>query len=183
MGREWRVFWLCAMCWPSVSRPGGDGTHIALKAKILEHLRKLKLACGNLFWVYKHHAAAKHLARQLELHGLLIALFTQERRHKLLKKYVQGRKKGQSWERGLMEEVTLQHLHDLKSQWWHSSLHDLMEPKPWVAAGLNTDFPEARDKVVSSAVTLSSGASAHVGDVVALRVGDDILVGELHDAQ
>ena len=95
----------------------GMVTHIALKAKILEHLRKLKLACGNLFWVYKHHAAAKHLARQLELHGLLIALFTQERRHKLLKKYIQGRKKGRSWERGLMEEVTLQHLHDLKSQW------------------------------------------------------------------
>ena len=62
----------------------------------------------------KHHFAL-HLSRALERHGVLVSLFTCERRHKILKRWLHDRRTLQSFERGAMEEITLDHLHTLHS--------------------------------------------------------------------
>ena len=59
-----------------------------LKDSIEKHLEMCKAAYGNHFWAYKHHAAATHPWEQYARHGLLISLFTQERRHELPKRYI-----------------------------------------------------------------------------------------------
>ena len=62
----------------------------------------------------KHHFAL-HLSRALKRHGVLVSLFTCERRHKILKRWLHDRRTLQSFERGAMEEITLDHLHTLHS--------------------------------------------------------------------
>ena len=66
-------------------------TAALLQDAIINHLRLYKLAYGALGWVFKHHVAL-HLAPQLSHTGLLIALFTSERRHKIVKRHVHNRR-------------------------------------------------------------------------------------------
>ena len=95
---------------------------------IVKHFRLMKSTYGVMFWTLKFHAAAMHIARQYRKHGLLVSLFTHERRHKLLKRFIRDRPNTTSFERGVMEEVTLQHLYDVRSKWWKSGCIDLRPP-------------------------------------------------------
>ena len=99
-----------------------------LRRAIVSHLECYQRAYAYLSWTYKFHAAL-HLWLQLLRRGLLIVLFTLERRHKLIKRYVHAdRRNTKSIERGLIEEVTLQHLFDMRTKWWKGSLEATRAP-------------------------------------------------------
>ena len=149
-----------------------------LEASILSHMHLSQAAYGDLLWTLKFHVAAMHLARQYEMHGLLVSLFTCERRHKLLKRYIKDRPNTTSFERGLMEEVTLQHLFDLRTPWWKHGLRDLRQPGRILTRALREQFPAAETFQVSSVCSLSY-CTARIGDVVALSIGDTAYIGEL----
>ena len=150
-----------------------------LDKSITKHAELCKAAYGNLLWVYKHHAAAIHLADQFRRHGLLVSLFTHERRHKLPKRFIKDRRKLSGFERGVIEECTCQHLYDLQSELLICGLHMPHDPKRSQGEALFANFPDATSFKVAAACSLSTGAVAKVGDVVAFRHGDDIAIGEL----
>ena len=150
-----------------------------LKDSIEKHLGMCKAAYGDLFWAYKHHAAAAHLWEQFARHGLLISLFTQERRHKLPKRYIKDRRKLTGFERGVIEEITLQHLFDLQSDLVRTGLHEPREPRRLESEALFSSFPDASSFKVSTTCSLSNGSVAKVGDAVAFRYGNAFAVGEL----
>jgi len=151
-----------------------------LEPVIMTHLHNVLGAYSNLFWALKFHVAAMHLVRQYRGHLVLISLFTHERRHKLLKRYIKDRHNTTSFERGLMEEVTLQHIYDLRTQWWRSELHDLRDPGRSLLDAWRQQFPSAVDHKVSSGCSLQGGATAKVGDVVALSLEDVAYIGQIN---
>ena len=151
-----------------------------LEDAITKHAVLSQAAYGNLVWVYKHHVAAMHLADQLRRHGLLVSLFTQERRHKLVKRFIKDRRKLSGFERGVIEEVTCQHLYDLQAELLTCCLRAPHDPTRSQREALIASFPDALSFQVAAACSLLTGAVANVGDVVAYRRGDDsIAVGEL----
>ena len=85
-----------------------------LEDSISAHLRASQVAWGYSLWLPKCHYAL-HLARQMEKHGVLLGTFTQERKHRIIKKFLGPRSNTIGLERGLMEDLTLQQLHDLRS--------------------------------------------------------------------
>ena len=53
----------------------------------------------------KHHYAL-HLPIQLRCHGYLVATMCMERKHRVVKRYLRPRRTLQSFEAGIMEDVT-----------------------------------------------------------------------------
>ena len=157
----------------------GIVTDVQLDQSITKPAQLCKVAYGDLFWVYKHHGASIHLVDQYRRHGLLISLFTHERRHKICKRYIKDRKKLRGFERGVIEEITLQHLYDLQSDLVKEGLHAPREPKRSQRDALLDSFPDARSIKVASSCSLANGAVAHHGDAVAFRCDDHLAVGEL----
>ena len=150
-----------------------------LQAVIINHLTLYTAAYGEIGWVYKFHAAL-HLADQLARLGLLIALFTLERRHKVVKRYVHDRRPNPSFELGLIEDITLQHLFDMKTRWWKDQLDNPVTPKPKMLEAILAAIPSAVSAVVSRETTLWTGYSVHAGDIVACVHGDAHVVAELY---
>ena len=83
--------------------------------------KNTKRRTRNLEWVWKHHGCV-HLADMLRRFKFLLALFTHERRHRLIKRFLHGRMNLQSFERGVLEELTCDHLRHLKTGWLRSGL-------------------------------------------------------------
>ena len=57
---------------------------------------------------------ALHLGMLLRRFGFLLATFTQERKHQLIKRFFNPRRHTPGLERGVLEELTLQHVYELK---------------------------------------------------------------------
>jgi hypothetical protein len=151
-----------------------------LRHAIRSHLERYQRAYEYLSWTYKFHASL-HLWLQLLKCGILIALFTLERRHKIIKRYVHAdRRNTKSFERGLIEEVTLQHLFDMRTKWWKGSLEATRAPSTAVHDALvNAVIGDVARVQVASQGHLPSGHSVHVGDVVAVELDGKHVVGEL----
>jgi len=110
----------------------------------------------------------------------LVSLLTQEHRHKLVKRFIKDRRKLNGFERGVIEEVTCQHLYDLRAELLTCGLRAPRDPTRSQSEALIANFPDALSFQVAAACSLLTGAAANVGDVVAYRRGDDsIAVGEL----
>ena len=161
-----------------------EGWHMVppdmLDDAIVKHFRLMKSTYDVMFWTLKFHAAAMHIARQYRKHGLLVSLFTHERRHKLLKRFIRDRPNTTSFERGVMEEVTLQHLYDVRSKWWKSGCIDLRPPGKSLRAAWEAQFPGAASISVASSCYMEAGGIARVGDAVAFSQQDVTYIGEIH---
>jgi hypothetical protein len=155
----------------------GVVTAALLQGAIINHLRLYKLAYGTLGWVFKHHAAL-HLAPQLSHTGLLIALFTLERRHKIVKRYVHNRRPNPAFERGVIEDITLQHLHDMRTPWWKGLLESPTDPNREMRDAIISAIPTAVSAKVAREGSLPTIGSVHVSDVVSCYAGLHT-VGEL----
>ncbi len=88
----------------------------ALEQAILKHLRAHLDAYGDSVWVPKFHFAL-HLAKLLLKHGCLPTCWVLERKHRVPKRFMQGRTNRVSYSRSVLEEVTVQWL-----------LHELCDP-------------------------------------------------------
>ena len=85
-----------------------------LESAIVAHLTEHQRAYGVLLWKPKNHFVL-HLPGQLARHGSLLATFVMERKHKVVKRMASSRHNTTGYEQGMLEDITLQHLHDLQS--------------------------------------------------------------------
>jgi hypothetical protein len=84
-----------------------------LRTATFRHMELRQAAYGTSIWIPKNHYAG-HLWYMLLRHGTLLSCYTHERHHRLAKKYAVSRKNTQSYELGVLEDVTLQQLKALK---------------------------------------------------------------------
>ena len=146
---------------------------------IMKHLRAFKRAYGNTGWIPKHHLAY-HLSRYLRKWGFLQSTLTQERMHKLVKTWSRDRFTCADFEFGLMSELALEHLHDLKEPWWFFGLQDpVYTPKKALMTCLQRKFPGATTYLSSPGYRSQSGNVLHAGDVIFIQHGGAPTVGEL----
>lgn len=83
-----------------------------LERAISGHLESQQAAWGDSVWLPKSHFAL-HLGMALRRFGYLGATLTQERMHQVVKRFLAPRRHTPGLERGIMEELTLQHLYEL----------------------------------------------------------------------
>ena len=145
-----------------------------LAIAIGRHLSLHKAAYDLSLWLPKTHFTI-HLPDTLRRHKCLLSVFVQERKHRTVKTMATGRHTTVSYNRGLMEEVTVQHLYQLRMPLIKASL---MTPKPankkvrcMLLAELN--YANYADGVIHT----SRDAHIHcrvvsVGDVVAVGPSD-----------
>ncbi len=83
-----------------------------LERAVIQHLRLHLAAYGDARWAPTFHfciASGMGLGKA----PLLPSCFCMERVHRIAKRFMQDRCRIQSWERGLLEDVTVQHMHHL----------------------------------------------------------------------
>ena len=149
---------------------------LMLDRLVTDFLTLHQVAYGTILWIPKHHMSI-HLAKQFAVHLLLVACFVLERHHKMAKQFILGKNNLKSFEIGLVEEMTVQHLFRLKS--WRPTdlnycLHSLHAPKKDEAEQLMQVFPGRRIQIASHATI--DFTELHAGDVVCLHDGR---IGEL----
>ena len=129
-----------------------------LERAIVAHLDAHKAAWGEALWLPKHHYAL-HLGKTLGRFGYLLATFTQERKHRLVKRLLNPRHNTHGLERGVMDELTLQHLHELR---------DLVGIK--TAALQNTRLATADERaMLAVALPAAAGADVLMASVAKVR--------------
>ena len=148
-----------------------------LARAIASHLKACKAAYGDIVVRPKHHMAM-HLGNQLARHAMLLSCFVHERRHKLIKRFMQDRRSLLSYERGLMEDVTLHHIHELAELQLEDSLVGASAACSKLLEAMRAFRPLARD-VQSASRMRVNGLHAGVRDVVLAMVDGVLAVGEL----
>ena len=129
-----------------------------LERAIVAHLDAHKAAWGDALWLPKHHYAL-HLGKLLNHHGYLLATFTHERKHRLVKRFLNPRLNTNGLERGVMEELTLQHLYELR---------DLVGIK--TAALQNKRLATAEERaMLAVALPAAAGADVLMGSVAKVK--------------
>ena len=150
-----------------------------LRDAILAHLSKHLEAYRETGWKPKFHWATE-LWRNYASFGFLIGLLVTERKHKVIKRWSKDRHTLTSFEKGLVEEVTLQHLGDLRKPWLvNNCLVNEVAPSAKLMRELRGRYRDAR--------FISSSNSARVdhkvftkGDVVLVRNGGVLCAGEIY---
>ena len=105
----------------------GRTTPELLRDTINANLKAFQKAYKGLGWRPKHHWAY-HLWHMFKKFCFLFDLLVTERRHKIVKRWSKDKLNSSSFGRGLMEEVTLQHLADLAPPWLTRGLVDDVVP-------------------------------------------------------
>jgi len=142
---------LCDVLDMLISLKHGVVTPDLLRAAIFRHLALYQVAYGLLGWRFKHHQAT-HLPGHLEKHGTLHPCFVQERHHKLLKRFMRDHYNLHSFDVGIVEEVALQQLYDLKNfKSLSDGLCDPVDPKKRMLRAMLALFPGADIKSSRSA--------------------------------
>ena len=125
----------------------------------------------------KHHYAL-HLPDMLRRFGFLLSTFTQERKHRIVKRYTKDRKNLKNWDLGVIEDITCHQI-------WENALPFFLafstsRPKGKMFYALRELFPGVADE----AFTLHNhircnGGQASGGDVVSYLFEGNIEIGEL----
>ena len=152
-----------------------------LHAAITLHLQRHLTAYADIAWVPKHHYSL-HLAQALRRFGFLISLFTLERKHKEIKRWVKDRRKKSSFELGLLEELLCDHMQKLVHySFEHCGLNDPTAPNSKMRALLaNVLGLPTFEGNVSRSLRTSTGATIFAGDVALAAQSDGRrLVGEV----
>ena len=150
-----------------------------LEKAIMDHLRGFKRAYARLlkYFIPKFHMSA-HLSEYYRRFGILLALFTHERKHRTVKKYLSDRKYTGSYERGQTEHLTIEHLHGLRICLLRAGLISPSDAEPAVEASVRALWPDAEHVKVSQVATVKSRTFT-AGDVILFRDGSNFGVGEL----
>ena len=149
-----------------------------LLAAITAHLALYSAAYGEESMRPKHHYAL-HLPHMLHRFGFLLSTMTQERKHRIVKRYTRDRKNLVSWSLGAIEEVTCHQCWELKLPFFLA--YDMSTPRgDRQLAPLRELFPH----VPNDGFTLVShlkvnGGQASAGDVVSALHDGTMIVGEL----
>ena len=149
-----------------------------LRAAIEGHFKLFLLAWGEDYVRPKHHFAL-HLWHMLEHFGFLLATMTNERRHRLVKRYTRPRSGTQTWEFGVVCDITSHQMWEIKEQFLTSGRTE-SKPRPRMLKVIAEVCPGiSHDSVVLHArVPIADGHASH-GDVVLCRHAGQDRVGEL----
>ena len=145
-----------------------------LQTAIMVYLRAHVAAYGDRMWVPKHHYAL-HLARQLVIPGMLLGCNLHEIRHKMAKRWARDRFTQVSFESGCIEEITLQHLHDMKNDWLVEGLLDPTEPRAYLLASMREMFGAAATVLTAGKVRANCRQFC-AGDYAFARVGGELVL-------
>ena len=172
-------FALCFVLVMMLSVPRGGVTATMLLAAIMKHLKLHGVAYGRDHWKPKFHYAL-HIAQQLADLGLIVFCFTHERKHKEIKRYIQGRfdTTAHTYERNILQDVL--HMQKL-------ALHEdisypygtrLLSPRPPIDTSrlLAYYYPGCQEYYTSVDAKVHNHTSCHVNDVVCLKWSDDSIV-------
>ena len=151
--------------------------HQELHNGIMQHLRLHLEVYGDEHWAFKHHQAA-HIALMYKLIGHLFDTLVTERKHKEPKRFAMSRVSRIGYEKGLMEEITLQHLHNWRA-WRIASLKNAHALPKTMEMQLEELFPNADSILVSVEYVSLSGMKFHRGDVAILGHKHERVCGEI----
>ena len=99
-------------------------------------------------------------------HGTLLSCFLMERLHKRVKRFMLGRLQPKSYERGIIEQVTLDHLHRLQDPWHKAGLRKATAARQGVAEIVRGVFPTAVTITQSISSKTTFGLEVYQSDVV-----------------
>ena len=143
-----------------------------LEQAILRHLRKHQEAYGFSLWIPKMHFTL-HLAPALARHGLLPNTFVHERKHRMVKKVCNPRLNTTAFEHGVLEEITLQHLYDLRDLLVGVTLRDERDAPKKMRSALVELLGLCADDVVRTArIACVRARAISMGDVALFTDGD-----------
>ena len=131
----------------------------------INFLTKHQAAYKSIGWIPKHHLAIELIAAFRRFGGL-VGTLAQERMHKLTKKWSRDRYNKRGFERGLLEELTLEHLFLLGKPWWRYGLQDpICKCKKKLLACLKNLYPDATDFKTSRSIRVNTASVVSAGDV------------------
>ncbi len=135
----------------------------AVKLGGLAHLRAYQAAYSVVSWIPKHHLSI-HLS---DADKRLIGCLPHERRHKLVKRWSKDRYTLQSFEKGVMEELTLEHLYALETDWLSPGLVEPRAPEPNILTAFQDAIgdPLADDIKCSMTARVCHGSLVSAGDL------------------
>ena len=148
-----------------------------LRDAIKAHLAAFLDAYGGIGWKPKHHWAYE-LWRMLARFGFLLGLLVTERRHKIVKRRTKDTFNLDSFEQGVVEEITLQHLQDLREPWLTGGLVHEVQPSSKLMRELRCKYPQARF-IASSRTARVNHMLFTVGDVALCRTNGVQSAGEI----
>ena len=153
----------------------------ALHRAIVNHLAAFKRAYGEIGWLPKHHFAL-HLASFLRLWKCLLGLWVQERRHSMSKRFGSDRRNTTAYEKGLMEDITIQHLADLRrlKSFIRTVLENPKPCKPSILSVLESTYgPQGIEPYLCSSIVHCQGLAFHCGCFCAFHDGENIRYGQM----
>ncbi len=155
----------------------GQVTPDALWDAIVRHLRLYKEAYGSGKMRPKHHYAL-HLPDMLRRFGFLLATFTHERKHRIVKRHTRDRCNLRSWALGALEDITCHQIWEMSLPFF-MSLSSIL-PTRKALMSLREMFPGLSDDAFSLHRSIKcNGGQCDNGDVMSFLHEGDICIGEL----
>jgi hypothetical protein len=151
-----------------------------LRTAIFTHLRRHQSAYGTSLWKPKHHYSA-HLHEFLDRFKVLIAVFTQERKHKTTKEYQSDHKNTTSYELGIVEEITVDQRFSLEEEHIQNGMLDkapLNNKRLQTQADIFFQGYNTENLMVSRKVKSMYGTMV-VGDFVLVSLSEGMVVAKL----
>ena len=145
-----------------------------LMRAILEHLQLFKAVYGEKAMKPKHHFAL-HLPRQLRRLGVLLSTFTNERKHRVFKRYARGRTILRSFEKGVSQEVLCHNIYELCEK--RSHVVSTSKPSKRQLTWLRSMFPDCSNFTLHNEI-YRFGYVTH-GDIIACTHENTLRIGEL----
>ena len=161
----------------------GTVTPDQMMSAILAHLRLHAIAYGTADWKPKMHWCL-HLPSQLCRWGFLVACFTHERKHKEVKRYMQGRNNPNlAFEKGVLQDVLHVQSIVLREEHPYPSGTCLLHPRPAksaIAQWVQSQFNSTSQVMTSVLAKATNFTTVHVNDIVCVAwENDTILVGQV----
>ena len=158
-------------------KTGAGPTPAKLAEAISNHLHLFLKCYGRDAMRQKHHYAL-HLPMILKEWGILLSVFTQERKHRAVLRYTRNRTIGRSFELGVIEDITCHNIWELGLPF--TAAYSTSIPKGAIKLMLREMYPDQPIDAVTLHREISlNGGSAVNGDVVSLDFDGKLEVGEL----
>lgn len=157
----------------------GTVTPKRLMDAMLHHLKLHQSAYGVQHWKPKMHWCL-HLPAQLKRYGFLVACFTHERKHKEVKRYMQGRMNTNlSFEKNVLQDVLHIQQTVLNEEHPYPSGTCLLGPRPAtpaVARWVQSECVSMSSVLTSQMAKASNHTTVHVNDVACITWDNDSIV-------
>ena len=175
-------FALCTVITMATMIPRGGISPSMLMEAIVKHLSLHTEAYGNLHWVPKFHYSL-HLPEQLAIWGMLIFCFAHKRKHKEVKRYLQGRQNtSATYDKNVLHDVLHIQKMALSEDFPYPRGTQLLHPRPAskkTVQFLQENFPDSTDFFTSVDAKAGNFVTCHIDDVIYLKWDDQMAIGQI----